>query len=41
MYKRKPDLLVVLAIVVALGVFFTGLAQAMLCGEPAEKVLIK
>lgn len=30
MRRRKPDFLVVLAVLVALGVFFTGMTQAMM-----------
>lgn len=38
MRRRKPDLLVVLAALIALGVLFTGITQAMMRDAPGPTV---
>jgi hypothetical protein len=38
MRRRKPDLLVVLAALIAMGVLFTGITQAMMRDAPAPTV---
>lgn len=38
MRRRKPDLLVVLAALIAVGVLFTGITQAMMRDTPAPTV---
>jgi len=39
MRRRKPDFLVVLAVLVALGVFFTGMTQAMMRESASAPVI--
>jgi len=38
MRRRKPDFLVLLAVLVALGVLFTGITQAMMRDAPTPMV---
>lgn len=39
MRRRKPDLLVVLAVLIAMGVLFTGMTQAMMRDAPATTLV--